>query len=69
MLWAVSFFGALYGGMVGEKFLKDPSSMWVGGPAPFLPTPEAGESNIEIVFPEDGHGFALRQPILVCATR
>jgi hypothetical protein len=38
--------------------------MWVGGPAPFFPTPEAGESNMEIMFPEDGHGFALRQLIL-----
>jgi hypothetical protein len=58
-----SFFGALYGRMVGEKFFKYPGSMWVGGPPPFFPTPEAGESNMEIVFPEDNHGFALRQPI------
>jgi hypothetical protein len=50
--------------MVGEKFFKYPGSMWVGGPAPFFPTPEAGESNMEIMFPEDGHGFALRQLIL-----
>ena len=50
--------------MVGEKFFKDPGSMWVGGAPPFFPTPEAGESNMEIVFPEDGHGFALRQLIL-----
>jgi hypothetical protein len=62
-LWAGSFFGALYGRMVGEKFFKYPGSMWVGGPPPFFPTPEAGESNMKIVFPEDGHGFALRQPI------
>jgi hypothetical protein len=50
--------------MVEEKFFKDPGSMWVGGPTPFFPTPEAGESNMEIMFPEDGHGFALRQLIL-----
>jgi hypothetical protein len=50
--------------MVGEKFFKYPGSMWVGGPPPFFPTPEAGESNMEIIFPEDGHGFALRQLIL-----
>jgi hypothetical protein len=35
-LWAGSFFGALYGRMVGQKFFKDPGSMRVGGPAPFL---------------------------------
>jgi hypothetical protein len=27
-----------------------PGSMWVGGPTPFFPTPEAGESNMKIVF-------------------
>jgi hypothetical protein len=59
----LQFFGALYGRMVGEKFFKYPGSMWVGGPPPFFPTPEAGESNMKIVFPEGGHGFALRQPI------
>jgi hypothetical protein len=48
-LWAGSFFGALYGGMVGQKFFQDPGSMWVGGPSPFLPASERCESGVEII--------------------
>ena len=46
--------------MVGEKFFKDAGSMWVGGPALFLPASQRGESDMKIILPQDGDSFGLR---------
>jgi hypothetical protein len=43
--------------MVGQKFFKDSGSNVGWGTDAFFPAPETGESNVEIMFPEDGYGL------------
>jgi hypothetical protein len=59
----VYFLGRSTVGWSDRKFSRVPAVCRFRGPAPFFSTPKAGESNMEIIFPEDGYGFALRQPI------
>jgi hypothetical protein len=49
--------------MVIEEFFEDLGSMWMRGPATFFPTAERRESDVEVMFLQDGNGPWLRQPV------
>ena len=49
--------------MVVQKFLKDLRRVWVRGSAPFLPTAQRRETDVEIMLLQDRDGRTLRKSI------
>jgi hypothetical protein len=51
--------------MVVQKLLKDLGRVWVRGAPAFLPASDRRERDVEIIFSQDGDGFALREFVLL----